>query len=436
MNYQYQRYQRYRRIFWGTLAAALIVDTSFDFMAMRQASTNDQTGAAVAYSYSVLKSINEIEISLRDNLEARTAKDKVKEQESVTDLVKNFADYKRKILDNPAEQEIFEEFNFLEQKNIANKTDLVESHFDDLSLALADAKNIEESVLVERIKSDEISSNRLEWRMYAASFIDFILIFLVGGIWFIYDRARRKDQSVLSEAIAASQKSNAELRLLLERRSQKLRNTIHDLKNPLGSIKGFSDLITEERYNPESVIEMSQTIQRISAHTLEMVNSLVESEKMASSSDKWLPMDLIHCIDDVCQSLKPQIQSKNQILKISHEAKELQFRGDERKLWDVFMNLVGNATKYSPENSIIEVRTKIKNGKIKIEVEDEGPGFSEADKEKAFLNFQRLSAIPTGGEHSSGLGLSISKQIIEAHSGSIHILDGKNGSGALLVVEL
>ena len=221
------------------------------------------------------------------------------------------------------------------------------------------------------------------------------------------------------------------------KKAQDMRSTVHDLKNPLGSIKGFSDLIEEEQHNPTSVCEMAHVLQRISEHTLALVNSLLEPEgKNQSTGVNPSPIDLVNCIDDVCRALKPQILQKRQLLDCSLDRTPAKVFGDPQKLWDVFMNLIGNAIKFAPFDSEIEVRARVVRNKFMIEIEDNGPGFSQFDKERAFDAFAQLSARPTAGESSSGLGLHISRNVIQAHGGSIQIKDGAEGHGTCVVVSL
>jgi signal transduction histidine kinase len=104
------------------------------------------------------------------------------------------------------------------------------------------------------------------------------------------------------------------------------------------------------------------------------------------------------------------------------------------RIEEVIDNLVSNAIKYSPHNKKISIFVRHITGDhnqkfVQFEVKDEGPGLSEQDKTKVFGSFQRLSARPTGGESSTGLGLSIVKQLVELHDGKIWV-DSKQGSGS------
>ena len=104
-------------------------------------------------------------------------------------------------------------------------------------------------------------------------------------------------------------------------------------------------------------------------------------------------------------------------------------------LSQVLDNLVSNAVKYSPPNKNIWVDIQETTENVRIAIRDEGPGLSDDDKSKLFGKFARLSAQPTGGEHSTGLGLSIVKKMIEAMNGKVWC-ESELGHGATFFVEI
>jgi len=102
---------------------------------------------------------------------------------------------------------------------------------------------------------------------------------------------------------------------------------------------------------------------------------------------------------------------------------------DPIRIRQVLDNLISNAVKYSPPGSLVTVRAKRGSICWRVEVQDEGPGISSKDRERLFHDFARLSARPTGGEKSTGLGLSIARRVIDAHGGEIGV-DSVDGKGA------
>jgi signal transduction histidine kinase len=102
---------------------------------------------------------------------------------------------------------------------------------------------------------------------------------------------------------------------------------------------------------------------------------------------------------------------------------------DLPRMRQVLDNLLSNAVKYSPTNSLVKVRAMREGECWQVEVEDQGPGIPPAERDRLFKDFSRLSAQPTGGERSTGLGLSITRRVIEAHQGSIGV-DSVPGQGS------
>ncbi len=98
--------------------------------------------------------------------------------------------------------------------------------------------------------------------------------------------------------------------------------------------------------------------------------------------------------------------------------------------------MISNAIKYSPKDKNINVTLSEKNGKAVIKVHDEGQGITEEDRKSIFQRFVKLSAQPTGGETSTGLGLSIVKSLVEAHHGTVRVESDGKDQGAAFIIEL
>ena len=125
---------------------------------------------------------------------------------------------------------------------------------------------------------------------------------------------------------------------------------------------------------------------------------------------------------------------KNQTLKLNIETNAF-VMADEEKLNEIANNLVNNAIKFSPANKNITVTLKEKNRQVILEVQDEGPGLTEDDKKNLFKRFTRLSAVPTDGENSTGLGLFIVKVFVEAQNGIVWAeSEGKDKGSTFVVV--
>jgi len=152
------------------------------------------------------------------------------------------------------------------------------------------------------------------------------------------------------------------------------------------------------------------------------------------------PTDIADLLNGVIDQNRLKATAKQQIL--SHQIEDRNIVSvDAVKITEVFDNLISNAVKYSPLGARITVRCKQVSDsqaptatRLEISVEDEGLGLSQEDKEKLFGKFQKLSARPTGGESSTGLGLSIVKQIVELHGGKVWAeSEGKNKGSTFFI---
>ncbi|MBL7991129.1 MAG: hypothetical protein JNN25_06795 [Candidatus Kapabacteria bacterium] len=217
----------------------------------------------------------------------------------------------------------------------------------------------------------------------------------------------------------------------------------HDLKNPLGSLLGLSKIM-ESQAQTEDQQQIAQDMTSLAEQSLALVKDLLDSAAVESGKIELhkTSVDIGELITAIAWQYKPHAEKKQQVLVTSLEVNS-HIEGDERRLWQVFENLVSNAIKYSPPEKTIWVTLERCPGDeasgtmkcIRFSVRDEGPGLTEDDKSKVFGHFQRLSAQPTGGESSSGVGLSIVKQIVELHGGRVWV-ESEAGKGATFIVQL
>lgn len=221
-------------------------------------------------------------------------------------------------------------------------------------------------------------------------------------------------------------------------KSQLLSLAAHDLKSPLISIKGFTQIIRDETERESSVGKMAEMIYGLSSNLLTLVNQLLSSAALESGTISLIKhrIDLIHLARSVVFSNVEAARAKNQALNLEEGRGESYFvDADEARIRDAMDNLVTNAIKYAPMQSQITVHIKRNEETVQFSVRDEGPGLTEDDKRRLFSRFQRLSARPTGGEHSTGLGLSIVKQIVELHQGRVFV-ESEAGKGSTFTIEL
>jgi signal transduction histidine kinase len=250
--------------------------------------------------------------------------------------------------------------------------------------------------------------------------------------------ARVKTHLQLMYAQRQLEKKNKALVELNELKNQFLGMAAHDLRNPLSSICGFSRMIKEEKGNlPGNQMDEFLDIIYSSGHKmLAMVTNFLDISVIESGQLKLdiRPHSLKKLVEERVRIFSFQTQRKQIALHESlAEIPDLPF--DYNHVSQVIDNLVGNAIKFSPKNSRINVSMKEDGGKVKFSVKDEGPGISKEDQSKLCGAFQKLGAKATGGEKSTGLGLAIVKKIIEAHGSTLEV-ESEVGSGAIFSFSL
>jgi signal transduction histidine kinase len=204
----------------------------------------------------------------------------------------------------------------------------------------------------------------------------------------------------------------------------------HDLRNPLGSIQGFSQLLLSGGVDDKTQREFLQIINNISQEMLSTVNDLLDISVIESGQldISLVATDLAELIHYRTRLNALRAAQKNiQIEVLPMEKTVLDF--DPERITQVLDNLISNAVKYSPPNTQIHISLQRRGGQVEISVQDQGPGIPEDKRDRLFGTFQRLGSKPTGGEKSIGLGLAIVKKIVESHHGQVGV-DSNPGQGS------
>ena len=209
-----------------------------------------------------------------------------------------------------------------------------------------------------------------------------------------------------------------------QHKSQFLANMSHELRTPLNAILGYTELIQDSVYGapPEKMVAVLDRISRNGKHLLGLINdvldlSKIEAGQLVLALDDYSLKDVVHGVYGAVETLAA---SKNLAFKVEMPPNLPAGRGDERRLTQVLLNLVGNAIKFTDKGEIT-IKASAADGAYNLAVRDTGPGISEADQEKLFQEFQQADNSITKAKGGTGLGLAISKRIIEMHGGRIWV---------------
>ncbi|MEO1052159.1 MAG: ATP-binding protein [Bacteroidota bacterium] len=210
----------------------------------------------------------------------------------------------------------------------------------------------------------------------------------------------------------------------------------HDLRSPLASVLGIINLmkLQEDSLSKEMSDEYIAMIEQALHRMKDMISRILDL-RLIESQDININLEsvnLSHLLNNVVNNYTQSALKKQ--IEISVEVYDVYAVVDKGYSTQVFENLLSNAIKFSPKGKCIKVRLEELRSCIQIQVIDEGPGINDEDKKKLFGKFQKLTARPTGGEQSMGLGLSIVKKFVDIMQGKIWC-ESEPGNGAMFVVQ-
>jgi signal transduction histidine kinase len=215
-------------------------------------------------------------------------------------------------------------------------------------------------------------------------------------------------------------------------KSQFLANMSHELRTPLNAILGYAELVLDGIYGdaPEKMRNVLERIQTNGKHLLGLINDVLDLSKIEAGQLVLSLND--YSIKDMMQgvyvAVEPLAGNKKLDFKLEVPPDLPPARGDERRLSQVLLNLVGNAIKFT-DTGEVAIKAAAANGSYTVAVTDTGPGIAEADQAKIFEEFQQSESTHTKAKGGTGLGLAIAKRIVELHGGRLWV-ESTLGSGS------
>jgi len=250
--------------------------------------------------------------------------------------------------------------------------------------------------------------------------------------------------AVLSTFIDITEKKKVEeeLKEISRLKSELLSRTSHELKTPLVSIKGYADLLLTQHYEELDfyTISMLHEIKQGCSRLESLIKDLLETSKLESGEIHLIKTkeDLAFLIRFCVKDLKGLVETRNHELILDINDEMMTFFEKER-IYEVVMNLISNAIKYTPENGKITIRSEIQNGNYVVSVQDTGIGLTDEEKTKIFKKFGKVERYGQGLDvisEGTGLGLYISKKIIELHEGNMWVESEGRKQGSMFYFSL
>jgi two-component system, OmpR family, sensor kinase len=255
---------------------------------------------------------------------------------------------------------------------------------------------------------------------------------------FHYDELSRLNNE-LATAQRELAKKNFELARLNEQKNQFLGIAAHDLRNPLEVIQTYSEFLLEDASGilPAEQIEFIHKIYSSSAYMLNLVNDFLDYSKIEAGrlALNLSESDLVRIVARVVEQMRVLADKKQIRIALNAPGDLPKISADESKIEQVLHNLLGNALKFSPPGTTIEVGARRGENNVILSVKDSGQGIAPDEAETLFNPFVKGKSKATGGEKSAGLGLAIVKKIVEGHGGEI-TLETEVGKGTVFYVAL
>lgn len=254
----------------------------------------------------------------------------------------------------------------------------------------------------------------------------------------LFDRTQEQQMNQkLQEALTAARSAN-------EAKSNFLSNMSHDIRTPMNAIVGFSMLLEKDADQADKVKEYTRKITAASRHLLSLINDVLDMSKIESGKTS-LNVDcfsLPELLEDLNIMLMPQVKAKNQSFKIHAQGKlPEQVMGDRLRLNQILINLLSNAIKYTPNGGEIDFLVSELPGmtqqytKLRFVVQDNGIGMSEEFQKHIFAPFSREISSVTNKIQGTGLGMAITKSLVDLMGGIIQV-ESRPGEGSTFTVEM
>ena len=248
-------------------------------------------------------------------------------------------------------------------------------------------------------------------------------------------------QTIIQD-IDKRKKAEEELKRLNKIKSEFLKRTSHELKTPLVSIKGFANLLTESyshRFD-DKILSFISEIKKGCNRLENLIEDILNTSELKSGaiSMNKSEANLSKLIKETVDQLKGFIELRNHKLKMELH-REIKIECEKKKISDVISNLLSNAIKYTPSNGVIKIKSKLEDNYVIISIQDSGIGLTEKEKSSIFTQFGKIERYGQGFDvisEGSGLGLYISKRIIELHGGRIWVESEGRNKGSIFYFTL
>jgi len=222
---------------------------------------------------------------------------------------------------------------------------------------------------------------------------------------------------------------NVELDQAGKLKDQFLANVSHELRTPLNSVIGFSELLLTGQVEGAPLSDTQrdylETISRNGRHLLQLINELLDLSKIAAGRMdlrlEAVPLDAL--LREAVDSVRAQLEARRHRLALEPAPEPVSVRADRGRVLQILLNLLSNAIKFTPDGGHVMLTARVEDGgrHVRVAVRDTGIGIAPEDRAKLFQEFVQLDAAPSRRYEGTGLGLALSKRLVELHGGAIGV---------------
>ena len=235
------------------------------------------------------------------------------------------------------------------------------------------------------------------------------------------------------------QQKSAQLEIANRHKSEFLANMSHELRTPLNAIIGFSDVLLQKMFGElnEQQADYLEDIRSSGTHLLTLINDILDLSKIEAGRMELelAPFSLVAALNNAVTLVRERAQSHGIKLELDVAPQLDTVVADERKVKQVVVNLLANAVKFTPDGGTVTLHADRDDGTVRLAVKDTGIGIAPADQQRIFEEFQQAGTQTEKSREGTGLGLTLSRRMVELHGGTI-TLDSAPGKGSTFTVAL
>jgi PAS domain S-box-containing protein len=212
----------------------------------------------------------------------------------------------------------------------------------------------------------------------------------------------------------------------------------HELRTPLNAILGWSNLLLNGKLDEEASIRALKTVERNARSQSQLIDDLLDTSRIITGKLRLevRPVELLNVIETAVEAVRPAADAKNIRLEMLLDTETGPISGDADRLQQVFWNLLANSVKFTPKGGRVQVRLERVDSHVEIIISDTGKGINPEFLPYVFDRFRQADQTSTRSEGGLGLGLSIARQIVEMHGGTVHAESEGEGLGTSFIVRL